>query len=256
MTRIQVQDYLPQMKGIERGLRKGRNIYEGYQRGWGIEFGSLREQVRADPVYAAALEACGNRTILLEDHRINLFLLIRFYLARLDPGDIIEFGAYLGGNAIFMAYVARETGLESTVYALDTFAGMPPTDKSVDAHSEGDFANVDYEELVRYTQTLGLSNLKFIKGTFQDTFDGVVAQSRRFSLAHVDCDTYPSVKFSYDAVRSHMVNGGYVAFDDATVSSCLGATEAVENDVIRRDGLNSEQIFPQYVFRIFGSGTS
>ena len=35
-----------------------------------------------------------------------------------------------------------------------------------------------------------------------------------------------------------MVNGGYVVFDDAAVSSCLGATEAVEDLVIRRDGLN------------------
>ena len=46
-----------------------------------------------------------------------------------------------------------------------------------------------------------------------------------------------------------MVPGGYLAFDDATVSSCLGATEAVESLLIRRDGLNAEQIWPHFVFR-------
>ena len=46
-----------------------------------------------------------------------------------------------------------------------------------------------------------------------------------------------------------MVPGGYLVFDDATVSSCIGATEAVESLVVRRDGLNSEQIFPHFVFR-------
>jgi hypothetical protein len=46
-----------------------------------------------------------------------------------------------------------------------------------------------------------------------------------------------------------MVPGGYLVFDDATVSSCLGATEAVEQILIRRDGLSSEQIFPHFVFR-------
>jgi hypothetical protein len=48
-----------------------------------------------------------------------------------------------------------------------------------------------------------------------------------------------------------MVPGGYMVFDDATYSSCLGATEAVETLAIRRDGLNSEQIYPHFVFRSF-----
>jgi len=49
-----------------------------------------------------------------------------------------------------------------------------------------------------------------------------------------------------------MVPGGYIVFDDATTSSCIGATAVVEDDVIRRDGLNSEQIFPHFVFRAHG----
>jgi hypothetical protein len=48
-----------------------------------------------------------------------------------------------------------------------------------------------------------------------------------------------------------MVDGGYVVFDDATVSSCIGATEAVEDLLIRDGSMNSEQIWPHYVFRIF-----
>jgi len=46
-----------------------------------------------------------------------------------------------------------------------------------------------------------------------------------------------------------MVPGGYIVLDDALFSSCLGATEVVEDLMIRRDGLNSEQIYPHYVFR-------
>ena len=69
------------------------------------------------------------------------------------------------------------------------------------------------------------------------------------ALAHIDCDIYSAVAFSYDAVRGYMVEGGYLAFDDAIYSSCLGATEAVEELAIRRDGLNCEQVFPHFVFR-------
>ncbi len=45
-----------------------------------------------------------------------------------------------------------------------------------------------------------------------------------------------------------MVQGGYIIFDDANVSSCIGATEAVE-EIIQRDCMYSEQIWPHYVFR-------
>jgi hypothetical protein len=46
-----------------------------------------------------------------------------------------------------------------------------------------------------------------------------------------------------------MVSGGYWVFDDPMVSDCLGAAEAMEDLLIRRDGLNSEQVFSHYVFR-------
>lgn len=42
---------------------------------------------------------------------------------------------------------------------------------------------------------------------------------------------------------------GYYVFDDAVSSSCIGAAEAVEEVVIREDGLLSEQIYPHRVFR-------
>ncbi|MBI2994955.1 MAG: class I SAM-dependent methyltransferase [Gammaproteobacteria bacterium] len=248
-----MEDYLPEMR-VAKGVRKGRNVYEGYQRGWGIEFGPLREKVRNDPLYAAAMAVSQARTILMEDHRMNLFLLIRFFLPNIERGDIIEFGAYRGGNAIFMAHVAKALDLGIAVHALDTFEGMPETDKAVDAHSKGDFSKVDFDELAGYVKSIGLDNLRLHRGLFADTFEGVRREAGTFSLAHIDCDTYPSVKFSYDTVKPHMVDGGYIVFDDATVSSCIGATEAVEEEVIRRDGLHSEQIFPQWVFRSFRDG--
>jgi hypothetical protein len=62
-------------------------------------------------------------------------------------------------------------------------------------------------------------------------------------------DIHAAVAAAYEAVRGAMVPGGYLVFDDATVSSCLGATEVVETLAIRRDGLSSEQIYPHFVFR-------
>lgn len=242
---------LPEMTGLTQGIRGGRSVYEGYQRGWGLQFGGLREKVLRDPLYNEALRYAQGRTILAEDNRMNLFLILRFFLSRIPFGHVIEFGSYLGGNAIFMAYVAGKLYPGIKVYALDSFEGMPAPDKSVDAHTEGDFANVDLEELRRFVKDSGITNLVLVKGLFQDTADGVLKEAEHVALAHIDCDIYPSVKYSYEAVKPYMVGGGYIVLDDAASPSCVGAMEVVESLIIRRDGLNSEQVFPNFVFRAY-----
>jgi hypothetical protein len=126
---------------------------------------------------------------------------------------------------------------------------MPVSDKIIDAHSFGDFKETDLENLKAYTTKCGLNNLHWIRGLFEDTCEGVLEKSRKMVIAHIDCDIRSAVQFAYNIVKKQMVNGGYIVFDDATTSSCLGATEVVENDVIRRDQLNCEQIFPHFVFR-------
>ena len=245
--------YLPELAGLAKGLRKGRNVYEGYQRGWGLQFGELRAAVLADPLYQEALALAEGRTIMAEFNRMNIFLLLRFYASALAPGHVIEFGSFKGGNAIFMAHVARTLHPGMKVYALDTFEGMPETDKAVDAHNAGDFAGVDLAELRRYAAAQKLDNLEFVQGFFENTAPGVLARSGPIAIAHIDCDILPSVQYSYEVVKPCMVPGGYYVFDDATVSSCIGATEVVEDLVIRRDGLNSEQIYPHFVFRAPGA---
>lgn len=244
-----MQSYLPEIGGVAKGLRNGRNVYEGYQRGWGLQFGKLHESILADPLYREAMTVATGRTIMQELNRMNIFLIMRFFLQNVGRGHIVEFGSYLGGNAIFMAYVAARLHPGMKVYALYTYEGMPDTDKNVDAHNKGDFSGVDLDELRAFAARSGLANLEFVKGYFEDTAPRVLGEAGAIALAHIDCDILPSVRYSYEAVRPHMVEGGYLVFDDATMSSCIGATEAVENLLIRRDGLNSEQIYPHFVFR-------
>lgn len=242
---------LPELGGVATGIRQGRNVYEGYQRGWGIQFGGLKEKILSDPLYQDAFAVAQDRTIMSEDNRMNLFLLLRFFVSRIDFSHVVEYGSYRGGSAIFMAYIAKKLYPGMKVYALDSFEGMPTTDKNVDAHNAGDFADVDFEKLQARIEELKLDNLVLVKGFFENTNDYVMEQAGSVCLAHIDCDIAPAVRYSYEGVKPFMVDGGYIAFDDATVSSCIGATEVVEDLLIRRDGLNSEQIWPHYVFRAF-----
>jgi len=249
LTSNRTANYLPDFPALDSQLRLGRSVRDGYARGWGLQFGKLRDDVYADPVYQKASKLARGRSVVSEDNRINLYLICRFFLERLDAGHIVEFGSYKGGNALFMACVAADVRPGTNVYALDTYTGIPDADPSIDAHSAGDFKDVDLAELREYAEKRGVHNVQFVQGRFEDTAASLLSQIGKVSLAHIDSDTYSSVAYAYDVVRPHMVGGGYLVFDDATVSSCLGATEAVETLLIRRDGLHSEQIWPHFVFR-------
>ncbi len=249
----EIESYLPELKGMNLGLRNYRNVYEGYQRGWGLQFGGLKEKILQDTLYQEAFAVACGRTIMSEENRMNIYLLLRFFLGNIPFGHIVEYGSYRGGSAIFMAYVAKNLYPDMKVYALDSFEGMPQTDKNVDAHNAGDFADVDIESLQARVDELKLDNLILVKGLFENTHNDVMRSAGKISLAHIDCDIAPAVKYAYEGVRPFMVNGGYMVFDDATVSSCIGATEVVEDLLIRRDGFNSEQIWPHFVFRAFNN---
>jgi len=42
-----------------------------------------------------------DRTIMSEENRINIFLLLRFFLGKVPFGHIVEYGSYRGGRALW-----------------------------------------------------------------------------------------------------------------------------------------------------------
>lgn len=240
---------LPELTRAPRRHR-GRDIRAAYQRGWGLQFSDLAEQIRKDPLYIAALQAGGDRSVVSEHNRMNIFLLLRFFLADLPQGHIVEFGSYRGGSALFMAKLCKELMPETKVYAFDTFAGMPETDASRDAHRKGDFADSNIEEILDLRARHRLeNNLELVKGLFEETAPEAMEKIGAIRLNHIDCDIYSAVKYSYDCSIPYMVEGGYWVYDDALYSSCIGAMEAVEEQQIQRDRRFAEQIYPHLVYR-------
>jgi hypothetical protein len=234
---------------VENSTRKGRNLYQGYQRGVGLAYANLGARIAADPDFCRARALAGNRTIVGDVNLWNIFLLIKFFLPRLPFGHIVEFGSYKGGSAIFMAALAEKFLPGVQMIGFDTFSGMPATDRAVDAHRAGSFSDVDLVELRRYVDWAGLRNLTFVPGYFEETAAAVLRQQGSVALCHIDCDIRSAVECAYDTTKAYIVPGGYWVFDDPLIADCLGAAEAVEDLLIKRDGLNSEQLYPHYVFR-------
>lgn len=252
-TAAPYRNYLPKIEYMENKITEGRNIKHGYQRAYGLSYGDLKECIKEDLDFMHIYNLIGARSIVSPEKIMNLFLIIKFYMKDSIMGkcSIIEFGSYRGGSAIFMAALCKRLKLPITVYGLDTFEGMPETNNKIDVHTKSDFNDVDLDEINAYKDSIGLDNLIFIKGLFSDTAPELLNKVSPVALTHIDCDIFSAVSYAYDIVKPYMVEGGYYVFDDATMSSCLGATNAVEKLVIRRDGLNCEQIYPHFVFRAY-----
>lgn len=237
---------------MAKAVVNGRCVHDGYQRGWGLQFGDLGQLVARDPLFRAAYSAAKNnpktRTVVRYERLANLFLILKYYAQGLASHNVVEFGSYRGGSALFMAVILAELYPDARVYALDTFGGMPETDSERDLHRAGDFSDTNIEAIREAADHLGLHNLELVKGLVEDTAPCVYERAGQFGLAHLDLDIYSGLKFAQDSVWPFMAPGGYVVYDDATVSSCIGATQAVEELIIERR-LNSEQVYPHFVFR-------
>jgi hypothetical protein len=217
----------------------------GMMRGWGLEFGSLRGLVSRDPLYRKASRAADGRSVMSELRRINLFLLIRFYLADLASQHVAELGVYRAGNVFFMATLLRELFPAAKVFAFDTYAGMPETKAGLDLHQAGDFADSSLSEITTAAAQRTLKNIEFIKGDVRETLPSF---GSRIALGHIDLDIYEPIAYAQELLWNNLVSGGYLAYDDATTSSCLGATRAVE-DFLVAHRIHSDQIYPHFVFR-------
>jgi hypothetical protein len=233
---------------VTPGIVGGRSPYEGYQRGVGLEYGELRDAVERHPLYQEALRAATGRTVMSADRLKNLFLVVALFFDPLSSRNIIEFGCYKGGSVLFFATLLKRLYPEAKVFGLDTFGGMPKSEQGLDLHGEGEFADTDIEAIRKTAKDLRLDNLVLVKGLVQDTFPAGVPSDVAFGLAHIDLDLYAPIKHVQDAVWDRMTPGGYVVYDDATASTCIGATQAVEELIAARH-VHSEQVFPHFVFR-------
>jgi hypothetical protein len=251
-----VLESLPEITDMQRVIEQGRCLYEGYQRSTPLKYGSLGEEVRRDPVYRKAFansQLPAVESMVVQTRFINLFILIKFFLAKLPSQNIVEFGAFKGGSAVFMATLLKEFYPNARIFSLDTFAGLPAVKAGVDKPPK-DFLEVNLDRTRAAARSLGLTNLEFVQGLIEDTAPDACRKIGSIGLAHLDVVLYGPSVFAQNIAWEYMTPGGYLVQDDALEPTCPGATLAVE-EMIRRRGLSMEQVWPQVVFRAYKQAT-
>jgi len=89
------------------------------------------------------------------------------------------------------------------LYLLDTFEGVPETDKKIDRHMEGDFKDTNLKEVKEFLSDS--NNIIFLKGLFSDTLPKIKTED--FSFVHIDAGIYSSVKEGIEFFYPKLING-------------------------------------------------
>jgi O-methyltransferase len=163
------------------------------------------------------------------------------------PGDLIETGVWRGGATIFMRGVLKAYGVETrTVWAADSFEGLPPPDPARYPADAGDrffeqsglAVGVD---LVRHNfERYGLldDQVKFLVGWFKDTLP--TAPIGQLAVIRLDGDLYESTWQAIEALYPKLSPGGFCIVDDygTLVDQCQRAI----HDYRDAHGINEEII--------------
>jgi O-methyltransferase len=149
------------------------------------------------------------------------------------PGDLIETGIWRGGAVVLMRAVLKAHGVtDRTVFAADSFEGLPkpdagtyPADKG-DRHWTHDELAVSLEQVRANVDRYGLldEQVRFLKGWFKDTLPD--ASIERLAVARLDGDMYESTMTAIEALYPKLQPGGFLIVDDyGAVPTCRRAIE-------------------------------
>lgn len=114
-------------------------------------------------------------------------------------GMILEFGVYRGQSIMQMAAVT-----DRKIYGFDWFKGLPEDWNY--CHLQGMFA-CDIPEVP--------DNVELVVGLFQETLVPFLANHPgQIALAHMDADLYSSTSYVLQNIKSRLVPGSILAFDE------------------------------------------
>ena len=175
-------------------------------------------------------EPCRPHTLLSWVQLDNLHARLHQVVRAGIPGDFVEAGVWRGGAVVFMrAFLEAHAIFDRTVWAADTFAGIPrgaigPEEAdAVDAWPDRWIAR--FHSVVANVHRYGLldDRIRFLEGRFSDTLRD--APFDRLALVRLDADSYRSTLDALDALYPRVSAGGFIIIDDWHLPGCRRAVD-------------------------------
>jgi O-methyltransferase len=147
------------------------------------------------------------------------------------PGDIVEFGCYLGTTSLFIARLLAVAATTRRFHVYDSFEGLPGKtieDASVaGSNFRAGELKASKRQLVRNFKHAHLKPPLIHKAWFNELKSKDLPN--QIAFAFIDSDFYRSIYGSLEIVWPRLSSGGAVIVDDYNRSSLPGATRAVND---------------------------
>jgi hypothetical protein len=163
----------------------------------------------------------------------NIQFCVEIIIKENIPGDFLEAGVWRGGACIFLRAILQAYQIKDrTVWAADSFAGLPPPNPALYPHDAGlnlhQFPQlaVSLDKVKFYFSRYGLldDQVRFLPGWFRDTLPR--APITRLALLRIDADLYESTMDVLKHLYFKVVPGGFVIIDDyQDIAACRHAVE-------------------------------
>ena len=176
-----------------------------------------------DDEFTAVLEAFREHNGFNTDRRWMMQQLMRL-IDDVD-GNTAECGVWRGLGSYMIARVNRASNKQRTHFVFDSFEGLSTPEASDGGYWQGGDMAVPEQEFRRNVAEYA-DEMKIYKGWIPDCFEQ--AADERFAFVHIDVDLYQptldSLKFFYPRLSP----GGVVLCDDYGLTTCPGATRAMD----------------------------
>lgn len=181
-------------------------------------------------------------TLVSEEGLENIEELLKKIKKEKIGGNFVETGAWKGGACIYARSVMNELGLTGTVYACDSFEGLPkPDDKypvdAGDEHWKIKDLNIKVADAENNFIKFGCRDgVEIVKGFFEETMPVLKNKVGEIAILRLDGDMYGSTMVVLENLYDNVVDGGYIIVDDYALHGCK---KAVDN-FIKSRGITPE----------------
>ncbi len=166
-----------------------------------------------------------------------IFLLER---TRDISGDVAECGVYQGASLIPMAIWATQHNIRKTFFGYDSFEGFPDSivkdqnmgGADLEGKRPGGMNETSLELVAGKVKLFHMENVRLRKGFFSDTLRQ--DSGLRFSLVHLDCDTYDSYTECLNFFYPRMNLGAVILLDEYNDPPWPGCNKAVDEFLAER----------------------
>lgn len=172
---------------------------------------------------------------------------IRVLLSVLDsvlqkniPGDVVEFGCYVGESSKYLRMMLDYYRSDKNLYVYDSFEGLPPLSKYEENTGwRAGTLKTSEDILLSNFYNNGLRPPVVTKGWFKDISDSNIPDC--ISFAFLDGDFYDSIYDSLSKIYNRMSRGSAILFHDYERPDLPGVKAAIV-DFISQANIQSANI--------------